>query len=106
MLIIVQFGNPLLPFPSLSRWGWAWHHIPEILMFLFFGMWWGEWKTFPTRRLQDVITTLIAATIMFLFSFGVNLLFAFVVGVIAVIPWLVGYLFVRSYSVGQATQKP
>jgi len=42
MWIFVRLGNPLLPIPSLARYWWAWHHIPEFFGFFFFGMWFGD----------------------------------------------------------------
>jgi len=43
MWLLVWMGNPLLPISSLANYGWAWHHIPEILAFLFLGMWLASW---------------------------------------------------------------
>jgi len=43
MVLLVWMGNPLLPIASLANYGWAWHHIPEVLTFLFLGIWFGSW---------------------------------------------------------------
>ncbi|MCW4045746.1 MAG: hypothetical protein NWE94_09565 [Candidatus Bathyarchaeota archaeon] len=41
-MILVWAGNPVLPIQALASRGWAWHHVPEILSFLFLGMWLGS----------------------------------------------------------------
>jgi len=99
MFIFVQFGNPLLPFPSLREYGWAWHHISEIFMFFFFGMWWSEWKIFPIRRIQDVTTITLLTAIFFAYSIVYNILFAVVgVSIIFIIPFIVGYFIKRWHT--------
>ena len=96
MMIIVQFGNPLLPFPSLSKYGWAWHHIPEIFMFFFFGIWYGEWKIFHSRRNHDVTTIILVIAIFFAWTLVKGLLIASVlIGIIFAPPFFVGYLCAR-----------
>jgi len=40
--ILVLAGNPILPIQALAAYGWAWHHLPEILSFLFLGMYLGS----------------------------------------------------------------
>ena len=49
MMTLVFSGNPklsILPIVGLS-----WHHIPEILMFFFLGVWFGDFKFLSTRSL-------------------------------------------------------
>ena len=100
MMILVQLGNPLLPLPELSNSGWSWHNIPEIMPFVFLGMWWSE------LRIHDKIhyaLTIIVGTVFalaYIFSMNINdlaffgILFstAFLIGAFAV---LVGRLLKR-----------
>ena len=50
-MIFVWIGNPLLPIQALARYGWAWHHIPEILAFFLFGMWLGSLEYLSSESL-------------------------------------------------------
>lgn len=96
MQIIFLLGNPLLPSSLLSKYGYAWHHIPEILMFFFSGVWWSEWKIFSSRKIQDVLSIIILTGVFLGYSLTISLLFAFVtVSFIFITPFLMGYLIKR-----------
>jgi hypothetical protein len=49
MMVLVFLGNPKLPILPIA--GLSWHHIPEILMFFFLGVWLGDFKFLSTMDL-------------------------------------------------------
>ena len=102
MMIFVQLGNPLLPIPSLAQYGWAFHHIPEILGFFFIGMWFGDFKIeplFSSRRFNwfDTVPLLLLTTMSL--TKIVSFPFTSVVIMIVTIPSFTGYLIKRLYTI-------
>jgi len=93
MMLIVLFGNPLLPIPALAYYGWSWHHIPEILASVFSGMWVGSWR-FPFRKLNIIPLMLIVVISIeeFIRKFS---MISWAVFIIGIIPLFAGYLIVR-----------
>ena len=49
MMVLVFSGNPQLPILQIQ--GLSWHHIPEISMFFFLGVWFGDFKFLSTQSL-------------------------------------------------------
>jgi len=89
--IIVLLGNPLLPIYSLAQHGWAWHHIPEVLSFLFFGMGLGAVKGAILKEInwKETIYLIILTTI----SLALLVVYALnIVIPIVTIPSFMGYL--------------
>jgi len=94
--ILVWAGNPLLPFQFLASYGWAWHHIPEILSFLFLGMWFGSWGFLSSSEFNYF--DLIPLTLLIVISVAqppLYLEFFWLILIIVSIPSFVGYIVVR-----------
>lgn len=97
-MILVWFGNPLLPVEYLANNRWAWHHIPEIFGFLFFGVYLaslgylhGESLTYldsATLILLTVVTLSYAAIISY------NEMFRIVLAIVF-LPSFLGYFMAR-----------
>ena len=71
MMILVMVGNPLLPLPELSRSGWSWHHIPEIMTFIFLGMWWSELRIH--NKIHYALTIIIGTVFALAYVFSMNI---------------------------------
>jgi len=97
MKIIVLAGNPLLPIPSLAQYGWAWHHIPEIFMFLFFGMWFGDFKILSRKKISWIDS--IFLTLLMLMTFAETVSFHLIVVIpIVTLPSFIGYFIKRWHT--------
>lgn len=96
-IFVFQLGNPLLPIPSLSEDGWAWHHIPEILAIFFFGMWIGDFKLLSIKKIdwKDDIFLLIVTVIFALTNMSSPLM----VVLVLYPPFYIGYLIKRWHSI-------
>ncbi len=106
---LVWVGNPVLPFEPLASAGWAWHHIPEILGFLFFGIYLANLGYLPKENLSYLDSgTLVLVTVVCLGYAAVisyNLMFR-VVLVIVFIPSFVGYFLTRFHSIRKIRKSP
>ncbi|MCW4007090.1 MAG: hypothetical protein NWF09_00140 [Candidatus Bathyarchaeota archaeon] len=104
-IMLVWLGNPLLPAPSLQEYGLAWHHIPEIISFLLFGMWLGSLGYLSTESLtySDFLTLVLTATIILAYAKIISYLTMFpIVLTIALIPSFAGYFTIRLYQIRKA----
>lgn len=103
IIIVFVFGNPLLPIPSLAQHGWAWHHIPEILGFLFSGIWFGNFKILGQKfGLRDLLLLLFLLTVSTLIPVIAYSLMLDVVIKVATLPSIIGYLIKRWYTIKKA----
>jgi hypothetical protein len=105
MIIVYFFNNPLLPFPSLARFGYSWHHIPEFFMFLFFGAWLGEWSLMDgVGKFRNYGFYLIILIIAYFLGY---LLFPsiFVVIPFMIIPSIAGFFINKSIANGKKREK-
>ncbi|MEM3378610.1 MAG: hypothetical protein QXV09_03315 [Candidatus Bathyarchaeia archaeon] len=104
-IILVWLSNPLLPAPSLKEHGLAWHHIPEIISFLLFGMWLGSLGYLSTESLtyRDFLTLVLTATIILAYAKIISYLTLFpIVLTIALIPSFAGYFIIRLHQIRKA----
>ncbi|MGB9925422.1 MAG: hypothetical protein ACPLIG_02000 [Candidatus Bathyarchaeales archaeon] len=104
-IILVWLDNPLLPAPSLKEYGLAWHHIPEIISFLLFGMWLGSLGYLSTESLtyRDFLTLVLTATIILAYAKIISYLTLFpIVLTIALIPSFAGYFIIRLHQIRKA----
>ena len=96
MWALVQIGNPLLPIQVLAKYGLAWHHIAELLTFLFLGMWFasfgylssGKFNRFDFIPLMLLIIVSIAHLVTHYMIFWLVL-------IVVTIPSFVGYFIIR-----------
>ncbi|MCX8154135.1 MAG: hypothetical protein N3E52_06860 [Candidatus Bathyarchaeota archaeon] len=104
-ILLVWLGNPLLPMQGLQEYGLAWHHIPEIISFLLFGMWLGSLGYLSTESLTylDFLTLVLTATIILAYAKIISYLTMFpIVLTIALIPSFLGYFLVRLHQIRKA----
>ena len=101
-MTLVLVGNPLLPLELLANDGWAWHHIPEILAFLFFGIYLANLGYLSRENLNYLdSSTLILVTVVCLAYAAVisyNQMFRIVL-TIAFIPSFTGFFLTRFCSI-------
>ena len=106
---LVWAGNPLLPFESLARDGWAWHHIPEIFAFLFFGFYLANLGYLSKENLNylDSGTLVLVAIVCLSYAAAIsyNEMFRIVL-VIVFIPSFMGYFLMRFRNIQKAKNHP
>ena len=106
---LVWTGNPLLPLEYLARDGWAWHHIPEIFAFLFFGFYLANLGFLSKESLNYLDSgTLVLVTIVCLSyaaAISYNEMFRIVL-VIVFIPSFLGYFLMRFCNIQKAKNHP
>ncbi len=106
-MVLVWSGNPLLPIEYLATNRWAWHHIPEVFGFLFFGVYLaslgylhGESLTYldgATLILLTIVTLSYAAVISY------NEMFRIVLAIVF-LPSFSGYFLARFRRIRITTQ--
>lgn len=107
MWLLVLFGNPPLPFVFLSQFGWAWHHIPEMLSIVFAGMWISSWKIFSSAKI-DLLDG-VSVVLILIFAFLSAIAFSKVLWLVLLIqslPFLVGYFIGRMQSLKHKKLEP
>jgi hypothetical protein len=101
-MALVWVGNPVLPLEPLASVGWAWHHIPEIFGFLFFGIYLANLGYLSTENLNylDSTTLILVAVVCLSYAavISYNEMFR-VVLVIVFIPSFSGYFAARFRSI-------
>jgi hypothetical protein len=106
---LVWIGNPVLPLEPLASAGWAWHHIPEVFGFLFFGIYLANLGYLPRENLSYLDSaTLILVTIVCLTYAAVisyNLMFRIVL-VIVFVPSFAGYFLARFRNIQKTKNHP
>lgn len=96
MWLSVLIGNPKLPIQFLANYGWAWHHIPEILSFLFFGTWLASMKFLSSNKLNYFDTIPFAVlTLISIYELASSHIVFWAILIIVSIPSFCGYLVIR-----------
>ena len=90
-MMFVWIGNPVLPIQVLASYGWAWHHIPEILSFFFFGMWLGSLGYLSLESL-----TYLDSCTLFLVAI-VGIAYAEIISYIKIFPLVLAIVFIPSF---------
>lgn len=106
-IIVIWLGNPLLPLAILAKYGWAWHHIPEILGLLFLGMYLGSFGWLSPKKLNyfDLIPLSLLTVVTIGYSIIISYISIFeIVAVIVLIPSFGGYFGIRWVNI-QKTKK-
>jgi len=106
-IMLVWIGNPLLPVPALQAYGLAWHHIPEIISFQWFGMWLGSLGYLSEESLtyRDFLTLTLTAAIILAYARIISYLTMFpIVLTIALIPSFTSYFSIRLHQIHKAKQ--
>jgi hypothetical protein len=101
-MILVWIGNPTLPIQALATYGWAWHHLPEILSFLFLGMWLGSLKYLSLESLtyHDSFPLFLLAIVGIAYAKTISYIKLFpIVLTIVFIPCILGYFAIRLYNI-------
>jgi hypothetical protein len=97
-MALVWAGNPLLPVEYLAINRWAWHHIPEIFGFLFFGVYLASLGYLEAESLSYldsatlVLLTIVTLTYAAVISY--NEMFRIVLAIVF-IPSFSGYFLAR-----------
>lgn len=101
-MTLVLVGNPLLPHEFLASAGWAWHHIPEIFAFLFFGIYLASLGYLPKEGLNylDSVTLILVTCITLTYAAAIsyNEMFRIVLAIVF-IPSFAGYFLTRSFNI-------
>ena len=106
-MLFVWVGNPLLPIQSLAIYGWAWHHIPEILSFFFLGLWLGSlgYLSLESFTYLDSCTLFLVAITGIAYAEIISYIKVFpIVLAIVFIPSFLGY-FVRRFATFKKSRK-
>jgi hypothetical protein len=104
-MIFVYVGNPVLPIQALARYGWAWHHIPEIISFLFFGMWLGSlgYLSLESLTYLDSFTLFLLAIVGIAYAEIISYIEMFpIVLTIVFIPSFLGYFAMRLHNIQES----
>jgi hypothetical protein len=99
--LFVWVGNPILPIQAFARYGWAWHHIPEILAFFFLGMYLGSLGYLSSEALtyHDSLALFLIAVVGIVYAEIVSYITMFpIVLTIVFIPSFLGYFTLRLYK--------
>jgi hypothetical protein len=96
MWALVRIGNPLLPIQVLAKYGLAWHHIPELLAFLFLGMWFGSFGYLSSGKFNyfDFIPLMLLIIVSIVELVTYSIIFWLVL-IVVTIPSFVGYFIIR-----------
>ena len=100
-LLFVWVGNPVLPIQAFARYGWAWHHIPEILAFFFLGVYLGSlgYLSSETLTYHDSLTLFLIAVVGIVYAEIVSYITMFpIVLTIVFIPSFLGYFTLRLHN--------
>jgi hypothetical protein len=101
-LIFVWIGNPVLPIQALARYGWAWHHIPEISSFLFLGMYLGSlgYLSLESLTYLDSFALFLIAIVGIAYAEIISYITIFpIVLTIVFIPSFLGYFAIRLHNI-------
>jgi len=90
MWATVVLGNPLLPVQSLANYGWAWHHIAEILSFYSLGAWFGSFKL-PQYNIYLRVTLVLVLVLLSVIQMVSFPSIVYAVLIIVSVPSFVGY---------------
>ena len=99
--LFVLIGNPVLPIESFARYGWAWHHIPEILSFFFLGLYLGSLGYLSVESLTylDSFTLFLIAAVGIVYAEIISYITMFpIVLIIVFIPSFIGYFAIRLHK--------
>ena len=106
-MALVWVGNPLLPLEYLASNRWAWHHIPEIFGFLFFGVYLASLGYLHAESINylDSATLILLTTVTLTYAavISYNEMFRIVLAIVF-IPSFSGYFFARIRRI-QITRK-
>jgi hypothetical protein len=106
-MALVWAGNPLLPIEYLASNRWAWHHIPEIFGFLFFGVYLASLGYLHAERLNylDSATLILLATVTLTYAavISYNEMFRIVLAIVFV-PSFSGYFLARLRKIQKTTK--
>jgi len=101
-MTLVWAGNPALPMESLARDGWTWHHVPEVLGFLFFGIYLASLGYLPMESLNylDSATVILVAIVTLTYAavISYNQMFRIVLAIVF-IPSFSGYFLARHRNI-------
>lgn len=101
-MILVLAGNPTLPIGLLATYGWAWHHLPEVLSFLFLGMYLGSlgYLSLESFTYHDSYALFLLAVVGLGYAQIISYILMFpVVLTIVFIPSFFGYFVIRFHSI-------
>ena len=107
-LIFVLIGNPVLPIQALATYGWAWHHIPEILSFLFLGMCLGSlgYLSLESLTYLDSLALFLIAMVSIAYAEIIPYITMFpIVLTIVFIPSFLGYFAIRLHSIQKSKNR-
>ena len=96
MSIFVVLGNPLLPFRILADFGFAWHHVFEILALFFLGAWFSFWSSLNTKKLNRNDPVFIVVLVALAYIIGMILQPPEVATLVAVLPSIFGFILRRT----------
>jgi hypothetical protein len=99
-LLFVWVGNPVLPIQDFARYGWAWHHIPEMLAFFFLGMYLGSlgYLSSESFTYHDSFALFLITVVGVVYSEIISYITMFpIVLTIVFIPSFLGYFVIRMY---------
>ena len=106
-MALVWVGNPLLPFEYLAVNRWAWHHIPEIFGFLFFGIYLASlgYQHAESLNYLDSATLILLATVTLAYAaiISYNEMFRIVLAIVFV-PSFSGYFLARFREIKRTTK--
>jgi hypothetical protein len=101
-LFFVWTGNPMLPIQALATYGWAWHHLPETLSFLFLGMWLGSlgYLSLESLTYHDSFALFLLAIVGIAYAEIISYIKLFpIVLTIVFIPSFLGYFAIRLHNI-------
>jgi hypothetical protein len=107
-LLFVWIGNPVLPIQAFARYGWAWHHIPEILAFFFLGIYLGSLGYLSSESLtyHDSLALFLIAVVGIVYAEIISYITMFpIVLTIVFIPSFLGYFVIRMHET-KKSRKP
>ena len=108
--VFVWMGNPVLPIQALAQYGWAWHHVPEILAFVFLGIYLGSLGYLSLEKISyfDSIAFVLILVASIIYALGNTVYFTafWVVALIVLIPSFFGYLVVRLHNIRKSKANP
>ncbi len=97
-MVLVWAGNPMLPMELFGSSRWAWHHIPEIFGFLFFGVYLASLGYLSSESLNylDSATLILLSivTLSYAAIISYNEMFRIVLAIVFV-PSFLGYFITR-----------
>jgi hypothetical protein len=101
-ILLVWLGNPVFPIQPLAEIGLAWHHIPEIISFLFLGMYLGSLGFLSLENLSylDGVTLTLVTIVFVAYAASISYFTMFrIVLAIAFVPSFFGFFIVRFHNI-------